>query len=573
MTLEQKLAVLPSRHTSDVPNRSPGRRLVGWALGEASDAVPWLLVGAAFLYLAFLLGRFGHILSAVNWSSDAAFWPMLAEHLPETGTGFTNLGNTPHYMTILFLAATKAIPGHRAIWAVTPLLTSLAGVALIAWAARRAFGRQAGLLTLCVGACASFPVIQTIVPQGVRSWTWVADALTGALLVLLTSIFLDDQPRRSTRARGAIAALAATAFAGLTLASDPLFMASALGPFVVATGVVWLRHPTRGSRRLALAAGAAVAGSLAIAPVVAWAAGNLGFRWTPLPNAFAFPPYDQLLRNLGFLGEALLALGNGLFFGRALDLVALAMVVSGGIGLVAITTTLTRAARRLTGAGEATARWTPVRTAHVTYWTLSAVFVAAVFVLSTIPAGGLASSRYLIPVFYAVAALLPLCAEGPARSRMTVAAAAVVFCLVGIFSQDLLVAYDRGPFSRPRDGRKVIAFLENEGLTRGYAGYWDSHSLTWHSHGRATLYPVFECQQPSRALCPFNLAVNTAWYHPERSLRTFIVAGPANPPPALRSPPSDELGTPIKTATLGDYSVFVYDYDVASRFAPMPPPP
>src|SRR5207247_957407 len=85
--------------------------------------------------------RFGHILSAVNWSSDAAFWPVLVEHLPPRGAGVTNLGNTPHYMTVLFLLATRALPGHRTIWAWSPLVTSLAGVALVAWASRRAFGR------------------------------------------------------------------------------------------------------------------------------------------------------------------------------------------------------------------------------------------------------------------------------------------------------------------------------------------------------------------------------------------------------------------------------------------------
>jgi hypothetical protein len=248
------------------------------------------------------------------------------------------------------------------------------------------------------------------------------------------------------------------------------------------------------------------------------------------------------------------------------------MLVSSGIGVAALVLTVTRAGRGLTSRGQASAEWTPVRTAHVAYWSLSAAFVVAVFALSTIPspAGGLASSRYLIPVFYSTAALLPLCAKESERSRRTVAAAAVVFCLTGVLSQDVLVAYDTGPFSLPRDGRRVIAFVEEEGLTRGYGGYWSSHAITWHSHGRTTVYPVSECREPSRVLCPFDLAVSTTWYRPEPGTRTFIVAGTSGPPPLLRIPPAEEFGAPVQTATLGDYSVFVYDYDVASRFAPMP---
>src|SRR5256885_4105703 len=142
MTGQHRLAVVSEDGRAPEPQRGGLRRLADWALGEGPSAVPWVVVAAALLYMGFLLARFGHILSAVNWSSDAAFWPVLVEHLPPRGAGVTNLGNTPHYVTILFLALTRALPGHRTIWAWTPLLTSLAGVALIAWAARRAFGRS-----------------------------------------------------------------------------------------------------------------------------------------------------------------------------------------------------------------------------------------------------------------------------------------------------------------------------------------------------------------------------------------------------------------------------------------------
>lgn len=640
MTGQHRLAVLSGDDPAPWAHRRALRRLVEQALGEGPRGVPWLLLGAALLYMAFLLGRFGHILSAVNWSSDAAFWPVLVEHLPPRGAGVTNLGNTPHYMTILFLALTRALPGHRTIWAWTPLLTSLAGVALIAWAARRAFGRRGAWLTLCVGACGSFPVVQTIVPQGVRSWTWLADAVMGAALVGLASLLGVEWPGRHDRRAFAIrsaSVVGTTVVAGLTIASDPLFLVAGLGPFVVAAGATWLLHRDRAGRRLFLVASGISAGGLALAPLVAAAMASRGFRWTPVAHAFTFASYDVLLRNTGWLGEALLGFGNGLFFSRPIGLVPAAMLASSAIGLGALVLTLTRAGRMLLGpsaAGNPPERWSslapaptasgthptlaalpapwdpegsalgrgtvasmaagrpaaapasrpsPAQTAHVAYWSLSAVLVMGVYVVGTIPSvGGLGSSRYLVPVFYAVAALLPLCIGRSAPVRMTAVAAAALFCVVGITGQDILVAFDRGPIPLPRDGRKVIAFLEQEGLTRGYAGYWDSHSITWHdqdSGGRATVYPVGECEAPSppsaspRTLCPFALATSTSWYHPQPGMRTFVVTGGAGPPSAaLAAAPPQAFGPPVQAAVLGTYSVFVYDYDVASQFGSPAPP-
>jgi len=453
-------------------------------------------------------------------------------------------------------------------------------VGLMAWASRRVFGRRGGYLTLCVGVCASLPVLQTILPHGVRNWTWLADAATGALLVLLIHTFTSQQRSRARTLGCAAAGVGATAFAGLTLASDPLFMAAALGPFALATGVVVLRHPSRASMRLAVWAAAVVAASLVLSALVTGAMKGLGFRSTYPSQPFVLAGYPQMLRNIGFAGEALLGLGNGLFFGRRLDLVSATMVVSGLLGLVAIATALTASARglvqhdqragkgMLTRPDPGTGR-DPVLTGFLAYWTFSAVLVVAAFTLSSVPVGGLASSRYLVPVFYAVAGLLPLWGMRSRTRWMGVVAAAAVFCVAGILTQDVLVTFDRGADARSRDGPKVIEYLEKEGLSRGYAGYWDSHALTWHSSGRTRVYPVFECAAEKK-LCPFMLAVDSAWYRPVPATRTFILARPTGLPPVLPSPPAEVFGRPAQTAVVGDYSIFVYDYDVAVRFGPMP---
>lgn len=66
-----------------------------------------------------------------------------------------------------------------------------------------------------------------------------------------------------------------------------------------------------------------------------------------------------------------------------------------------------------------------------------------------------------------------------------------------------------------RVGPDIISFLADEGVTRGYSDYFNSHPLTYRSDGRIHSYPVLPCRRPvSPALCPFPVNVRSVWYRP-----------------------------------------------------------
>jgi hypothetical protein len=121
--------------------------------------------------------------------------------------------------------------------------------------------------------------------------------------------------------------------------------------------------------------------------------------------------------------------------------------------------------------------------------------------------------------------------------------------------------------------QRILAFLEDEGVSRGYAGYWDAHSFTWHAWhagAEAAAYPVIACGAPaSGALCPLNLASASRWYEP-RAGRSFLLVGP--PGILALGPPPTVFGPPAVTRRFGPYTVHVFDYDIASRLRPAPPP-
>jgi hypothetical protein len=118
----------------------------------------------------------------------------------------------------------------------------------------------------------------------------------------------------------------------------------------------------------------------------------------------------------------------------------------------------------------------------------------------------------------------------------------------------------------------VISFLEGEGLTRGYARYWNSHALTHASDSRILFKPVIECRQPaSNVLCPFNVNLRTIWYRPQpgRSFLLIDTSVPRAAPDFLSDPPSEAYGPPLLTREFGEMKVFVYDYDIGSMFEPV----
>ena len=543
-----------------------------WLKGHWNQLLPL----ATAIYLVSLAVNFSRILEALYWDSDVAFLPLLTEDLPSLGeAGKINTGNNAYFNTLWLLMAARRLPFYPLLLDAGPYLAYLVTVGLTTWAARKAVGLWAAGVTAALLIGVSTPVLVTVIIPGFRITTWFAAAATLAYMIWLVSR-KSDKVGSPMLAVGALVAV----LAGTTLGSDTLFLASGLLPFAGAAGYVWLTDRSRrGWWTMGVSAAITVA-SLAIAAWTAWWMHSLGFRATFPSVGFRFATEKQFWGNLGQIFQAVLAMGNGTFFGRPLGGSALASVVAAAVTSASVVVSGAAVRRTMRGpvhaarpaslspsAHESTARPPVALSAWVAFWALAGTGVTACLLLSNISSGiGVASTRYAVPIFFSIAALVPVGADNSTVRRGSVAVLAAFLILLSARGHRAIYAGTKD-IPLVEQAPALLSFLEQQGLHRGYAGYWTAHALTWNSNLKVRVYPVFECQQPANnQLCTFPIAARYSWYRPQQG-PTFVLTGPARAQ-ALSEEPSYELGPPLLVEKFGELTVYVYDYDVAARFTP-----
>jgi hypothetical protein len=517
-------------------------------------------------YLLWLIAQFSRIIDAVNLNPDAAWAPVLAlEGKSGPEGGFILVGEANHVTTIWFLMATRSLPFRSVIWEWAPFLTFLGGLGLIAWACWKVAGRWAALLALSIGVAATPAVLLTALPEGIHGLTFFADAILAAFLV-----FHACKWKGAGTPTRAAASLLVVVVAGLTVASDPLFLVSGLLPFWAASVALWLTHRSLRNRRFALLVTVIAALALLVSAITGRVMHALGFRTTYATEGYALASRDQISKNIRIFMDHLWTLGNGSApLGEEPSPVATCMryfVV--GAATAAIGLMLWILLRRLLRGREPGWLQQPLAL-YLLFWIASGVAIFGAFALSTFAAGPSDTFTYAVPVFYALAATAPLLAQRPGWARLPVTAGATLFCLLSFLDKGEVLLYEQVPLFKPTDrvGAEVISFLTAQGVSRGYADYYNSHPLTHLSEGRIHSYPVLPCRQPvSRELCPFPVNTRTAWYRPVNGTRSFVLFD-ADTPTLISTPPPADFGAPAVTGRFGGLSVFVYDYDVGSKLA------
>ncbi len=524
----------------------------------ADRAAFWipLLIGA--IYLVLVVVKFSQLVDATNWVSDSSAADVIAQTLGSAPSGrHVVLGQYGWYTTLWFFLITKPLPLHRQIWEAAPYAFALLGAGLVSWASWRVAGRRAAALTAVALVCASPEVLANLFSPTLHASTWFTLSVLAAYLVLVATV------PAARGGRGAVAgALGIGLVAGANSASDSLAWIAAVGPFALAGLGLWALYRTAPARRVALVVVATTAVTGVVGAVASAIMRAEGFSTTPPPAVFA--SFDQFVANLKLLFQVVLTLGNGYLFHQHVGAQGALTLACAVIALVAVVVpfVLLRRLLREPAFGDATA---PLgRPAFVLFWGLGAGLVALAFVLSTAPVD-LTAVRYAVPLLYAAAATAPLLLDRPGWARTLVPAAVSVFALAGVVG----LARDRvapAPLPVRVAQPELLRFFEREHLTTGYAGYWEASSLTWQSKFKVNVYPVYECRRPvALTLCPFYFHHISTWYRARRGTRTFLIVDPAQP--FVAGPPDPAFGRPEQVYRTGPLSVYVYPYDIASRFA------
>lgn len=550
----------------------PGRVLRLW---------PWLPLPVGAAYLVLLLVKFNQIVAATYLNADAASAPVVGELFggsPAHRQVF--LGQMGWFSTLLFELATRSLPAHRQLWETVPYAMALASVAMISWAVWRVAGRWAAAIAGVVILCAGPHTLGLLFSLNDHSTTWFSLALLAALLV-----FFQTPPAWLKAWSAAPIALVAGAIVGVNAASDLTLMVAGIVPIVFAAGLTWALRPGR-----------ARAGAwwwILSTVVVAGICDALTHTWAHHENVLTPPQYahntfaaaEAIPTNFKLWWQSLMVLGNGNFFGEtlgfasalqllcaALTLVALALVVRFAWYALAASIPATWRGSRIQN-DSATARQesdetlgrreseaAPLRTAWCAFWGSSALLLSASFVFSSNPID-INSSRYLVGVIYAVAALLPLLAAGGVAIRAAVTAGATVFALSGLVSLTKNDELATGTASYSLY-HQVERYLDSKHLALGYANYWDGAPIMWDTKMRIRAYPVQDC---APNLCWSYLHMITSWYTPRRRQPTFLIADAAQPVP---SAPTPNLGAASSIQQIGPLTVYVYPYDIAGRMMP-----
>jgi hypothetical protein len=572
------------------------------ALAASARWLWWapLLIAAA--YLVTLALQFNQLLASTYLNADAASAPVIGELFGLGGHPQVLLGHLGWFSTLLFERGTRWLPLHRQIWEAAPYAMALVSAALVGWGAWRVAGRWAGAITVSIMVCVGPATLALLLALNDHAPSWFTLAALGAYVVLL-------EQRADTLAGAwlAVAAVAVGVLLGVNAASDVLLSIAGALPLLLAVGCTWALHPGRRTARAA--AFALVSGGVAIV------SGLLLRALMRHENVFAAKDAKTTLlvageavgANFKFWWQSIAVLGNGNFFGQelgfstalafacaALSIAAVLLVVrstrdeftralaarrrssrerplpeeAGALGEPgAMGRTGTTPDREASGQGASihgaeSPSEPSVRLAWCLFWGSSLVLLSAAFIFSGIPEG-VESSRYLVGVIYAAAALVPLLGTRSTLSRAVVTAAVTLYAFTGWLALAQQRLIDSTPVS-PSDGLAgtVAKIAREEHLSVGYGGYWDAAPITWATHLRVKVYPVDDCDG-NQHLCGFELHIMSTWYSPAPAIRTFLLSDPAYP--TEPSAPTPDLGAPIAVHQIGAVTMYVYPYNIASR--------
>lgn len=492
----------------------------------------WLPAAAVVAYLATVAVMAHGLVTNLPWDTDVAAPFVLAERL--RGHGDVLIPHYGSWSVLWTLLATRGLPGHDALWSALGYVLCVAGAALVGWATARVAGRWAGIT--------AFAIAIVVGPYALRSQLTVifhvlppfTAALLGAYLVVLAR----PHPRVAL-------AVAVGAVVGVNAASDALGWPAAIVPFALASALLFA-----GTRRatVALCAGVLLCAALISAIATDVVMRHLGYHVIGLDLTHAqlsalAGNIRHLARMVALLGGANYALPGG--YPPEPLRVLIALLAAAGVVAAVVS-----AVKQLLAGTD------PLRRAYACYWGASVVLLSLSFVLTTnAVALGAGSANYLLTFAPAAGAGVAVLASTSERARLATGLAVVLLAVTN------LVGIAEGHADTPKGAvgaykSQILDTLERDGVSRGYAGYWDAQNLSWQTNMRLLIAPVQPCGD---VLCSFDFSTIRSWYEPHAG-PSFLIVDPTNgvvakaPPFARRARARHRFGPLI---------VYVFGFDIA----------
>jgi hypothetical protein len=516
----------------------------------------WAALPLGALYLILLAVQFGSVIRSEYLNADVASALVIAQdfgRVPAHGTVL--LADVGWYWSLILELATKWLPAHRQVWEATPYVLALVAAGLVGWSVLQVAGRWAAGLATVLLICASPPMLFLSLSPTHHAPDVFCVVVLGAF-----AVFLEQRGAHLRWVALAALALIVGITVGVDAASAPLVTIAGLVPF---GGALLASHILVLERRHGPALWTGLA-TLAVA-CMSWVItvrvmSGLSVITTPGSNPTMLATGDKISQNFSLWWQSIAVLGNGDFFGRNLSAGSALAVACAALSIGAIVVLPRVGWRELRVGIDGTAN--PVRLAFMTFWCSSAVLLTLAFLVSTMPVNIL-SYRYLGALLYAGYAVIPAIAAGRWRIEAAVLAGTCVLALGGVISMAKGTVIRDGEAVLPVTAASQVARIAaREHVTTGYAGYWDAAPFTWATRFRVQVYPVWTCGGTDAHLCRFTVANISSWYWARPRTRSFLLTDPALP---YVPQPTPDLGRPTAVYHIGRITMYIYQYDLASK--------
>jgi len=373
-------------------------------------------------------------------------------------------------------------------------------------------------------------------------------------------------------ARNPVRSVVVGVLCGVLAVSDPQLIVAGIFPYLFAMFVIWRRH--RGNT-----IGAAMMTVAATTAGVAMTCGIMARQGIHVIEIY--PQQQGLLANVVHGATTAVAMIGSVvtarWFGSGFAPLDLVLSLAGVIGAGAATVAGVRAIRGSRAAGRGTI---DARDGFRIYWLSAIACLVGAFLLLGYGFAAV-NGYYLVPCYFAAAALVATISlrwvrrGGGHAARARVAGTAIVAVVFAAFAVNTAVAtatIDPNDFNgnmAPSQAGALLPVLAAHHLTRGYAGYWEAYDLDWQASGKVAIWPVVGapvgCSGPAGGLCPYAFAPQGE-YRPTAG-PTFIITPGSSDRCVSAPPPRSIFGAPSAVYHSGPYTISVYAYDVASRFA------